>query len=88
MNAHTFPGLKRVSKAKARRLWGNGSTISLCPCNLRPDGAWRPNVDFFPEEQRELAFDQAVREFDWFNCQSRETGYYAAFYVRNPEVTP
>lgn len=86
MNKYSVGSLKRISKAAARKLWGQGHTISLCPNNLRPDGGWRPNVDYFNEEQKTRDFDAVVNEFEYFNCTGTETGKYTAFYLRAPEV--
>jgi hypothetical protein len=82
MNKFTIGNLTRVSKGIARKLWGQNKILSLCPVKLRPDGPWRPNIDVFPEEQKEKEFDKFVNEFEWYNCQLNETGYYTAFYIR------
>ncbi len=86
--------LKRISKAKARKLWGNSRyDISLCPCNLRPGMPWRPNIDVFgaeiakhlasqyEHEQKAASFDTYVNNFEWYNCSDSETGMYTAFYL-------
>ena len=80
MNAHQFGNLTRISKRKARKLWGT-CKIHLCPCNLRPGGPWCPDMPVFPEEQRERDFYKYVRTFEWYNCTGRETGTYTAFYI-------
>ena len=83
MNKHSFPGLTKISKAAARELWGQNKTISLCPAKLRPDGPFRPNMDYFPDQQKQNEFDEVVSSFEWYNCQMNETWFYTAFYVRN-----
>jgi hypothetical protein len=92
MNAIETPRLKRISKAKARKLWGKAD-MSLCPAKLMPDGGWRPNMDVFAKEiatmqsseyehERYSAnFDHYVQNFEWYNCQHNETGTYTAFYL-------
>lgn len=92
MNAMKFGNLTRISKAKARKLWGKRD-ISLCPCNLRPGFPWRPNMDVFATEidaalssewghERKAAdFDAYVRNFEYYNCNDHETGLYTAFYL-------
>ena len=77
---------RRISKAKARKLWGTGPTISLCPVKLRPGGPWQSDIRYFVEEQREREFDRLVNSFVWYNCQHNETGYYPAFYLVTQEV--
>jgi hypothetical protein len=96
MNAMTFRDggktLVRISKAKARKLWGKAD-MSLCPCNLRPGFPWRPNMDVFAveitakqaseyeHERKAVAFDTYVNSFEWYNCNDSETGLYTAFYL-------
>lgn len=82
MNNLSFKTLERISKAKARLLWGKNKTISICPVKLMPDGPWRPNVDYLEEEQKGRGFDAVVNSFIYYNCCWNETGYYPAFYLR------
>ena len=44
MNKFSTARLTRITKAAARKLWGKAD-ISLCPCKLRPDGGFHPNID-------------------------------------------
>jgi len=92
MNAYKIGNLVRISKAKARRLWGKRN-MSLCPVKLRPGFPWRPNIDVFAteiakaqaseyEHERKAAdFDTYVQNFEWYNCTCNETGTYTAFYL-------
>ena len=92
MNKYTFGNLTRISKAKARKLWGKAD-ISLCPSNLRPGFPWRPNIDVFAadiskalaseyaHESEAASFDDYVQNFEWYNCTGNETGKYTAFYL-------
>ncbi len=92
MNKFSTARLTRISKATARKLWGK-KDMSLCPCKLRPDGPWRPNLDIFAAEITEkqkseydfdrarVVFDTFLQNFEWYNCQMNETGYYTAFYL-------
>lgn len=92
MNKYSTARLTRITKAAARKLWGKAD-MSFCPCNLRPDGAWRPNIDIFAAEIKEKLnseyeheknaadFNTYVQNFEWYNCQMNETGYYTAFYL-------
>ena len=34
-----------------------------------------------PQDTERKPFDDVAREFEYYNCQLHETGYYAAFYV-------
>ena len=97
MNSYSTSRLTRISKAKARALWGKENVnISFCPCNLRPDGPWRPNMDIFGKdikkkleseyehENNEAKFENVVKNFEWYNCTGNETGNYTSFYlIRN-----
>ncbi len=92
MNKITTPRLTRISKAKARKLWGKAD-MSLCPAKLMPDGPFRPNCDVFAKdiaeklnsqydhERNAAKFETYVAGFEWYNCQLNETGYYTAFYL-------
>ena len=82
MKKHDFPGLTRVSKAKARRLHAAGISVMFIPCNLRPGYPWFPEVwvDILPSPS--ATFDTAVNAFECYNCYG-SAGRYAAFYVKN-----
>lgn len=92
MNQFSTARLTRITKAAARKLWGK-KDISLCPCKLMPDGPWRPNIDVFAKEiskklnskyeseRHDASFNSVVNNFEWYNCQMNETGYYTAFYL-------
>lgn len=93
MNAYKFGDLVRVSKRKARSLWGKVD-MSLCPCNLRPGGPWRPDMRVFAldiakgltseyeQEQHYVSFDTYIQNFEWYNCSCSETGLYTSFYIK------
>lgn len=68
--------MARISKAQARKLYDNGGTITIVPCNLRP-GAW--GVDINNADGR--TFDAVVNEFAYYNCGYAETGRRPAFYI-------
>lgn len=94
MNKRQFGNLTRISKTAARKSWGKRN-MSLCPCNLRPGFPWRPNIDVFAaeiaekqnsqweHERKQSNFDYFVDNFEYYNCESNETGKYTAFYLIN-----
>lgn len=70
----------RVSKVAARKAFDAGKVVVLCPVRLYPFGSFRPSCMI--DDKQEGTFDALVRNFEWYNCQLNETGYYASFYVR------
>jgi hypothetical protein len=92
MNKYQFGKLVRITKHAARRQWGKRNMV-LCPCNLRPGGPWHPelNVDAkriaealastYEHERKSASFDAYVRNFEWYNCNNKETGLYTSFYT-------
>lgn len=94
MNRYKIGSLIRISKPKARKLWGKRD-MSLCPVNLRPGFPRYPNIDIFAaniatalasqweHERKEADFDIYVRNFEYYNCTCEETGFYTSFYLVN-----
>lgn len=84
----------RITKTEARKRWESNQPIHFCPVKLRPGYPWSPGCTIFPEKYKEenYTFEQAINNFNWYNCQHNETGYYPAFYIEtnldhNAEVT-
>ena len=88
---------KRIDKRQARRAYNDGKTVYLCPCNLRPFGVWRPEIDInktdykkygynepfiFSDGSSEMDFNKRVNYFEFYNCTNTETGIYTAFYIQ------
>lgn len=70
--------MKRITKAKARRMFMQGRTINLLPCRVNLNNEW-----IYPcsiTKTISADFDSAVNSFEYYNC-GRETGYHAAYYV-------
>ncbi len=75
---------ERISKSKARQMFYSGKLLVFCPVNLYPFGGFRPSVVMDISsygEHRDFAW--VVKEFDWYNCNCYETGYYTAFYINS-----
>ena len=84
----------RVSKRTAKNKYVSGHTIVICPCNLRPFGAWHPEAmlnksneykNYTGDEGIEKTFDSLVNSFEYYNCRFNETGKYASFYIHDKE---
>lgn len=71
----------RVSKPCARKIYESGGAICVC--------AWKENPErdgvYDMKKTIDGEFDQMVSEFIYYNCSSRERGYYPAFYIREGE---
>lgn len=83
---------KRVNKATARKLYNQGCTILLLPCNvsesaLDGNNCWVKPVIISVDTCDEMfnKFDRTVREFQYYNCNS-ELGYYPHYYVSEEEI--
>lgn len=72
---------KKVPKNVARQAWNRGEPVVLCPCKLYPFGGFRPSV-IVSKKEWAYAFDDVVKDFQWYNCTLNETGYYASYYVK------
>lgn len=70
--------LKRVQKRTAARLYEQGFTIYMLPCNMRIDNMWMGLYEF--SKQPDETFEKIVNYYEFYNC-NYETGDYAKFYV-------
>lgn len=83
--------IKRVNKSTAFKLFRDGMTIYMIPCNLSP--AYGNGVFLFPvnvEARKGFYIDDLsikndfrniVLSHEYYNCTTSETGYYTSFYV-------
>lgn len=79
----------KISKQEARRRFGNGETIVLCPRKLRPGFPFAPHVTVNGSRWRQETYgnptnselwDRMYNSFCFYNC-SWETGYYPHYYL-------
>lgn len=86
-NGFTF---KRIAKHAAKRAYKNGSTIILCPVNLRPGAPYHFKMTLNRKQRETFIIDEIglendfndyVASFEYYNCNNSETGYYTAFYI-------
>lgn len=77
----------RVRKDVARKLFKEGKTIYLTPSNVvaSDSNMW---IKPYPiNNQRGLkSFDAVVNEFEYYNCNYYELGYYTNFWINEEEV--
>ncbi|MGE8165212.1 hypothetical protein ACQKRQ_34315 [Paraburkholderia sp. NPDC080076] len=79
---------RRVSRTHARKAWDAGQDVVFCPHRLYPFGGWRPSMLANRSGFANRAFDDVVRDFESYNCNCSETGYYASYFVRvEQEIT-
>ena len=74
---------RRITKAMAKKLYNDGKTIVLCPCNLRPFTMWHVEFSINISDDGDVKndFDMRVMHFVHYNCTCNETGRYTAFYT-------
>ena len=70
---------KRIRKDEARRLYDEGIDIYLLPWKVYPDDN-HPWIRPYKMDGR--SFDENVNEFEYYNCNIAELGYYAACYIK------
>jgi len=85
MNKYTFKSgaetFHRISKSAAKKAFQNGELLIMAPCNLIPNGYWKCGLRVQMGNALDKAsFDEYVRNFEWYNCNSNETGLYTSFY--------
>lgn len=77
---------RRINKTEARNRAERGETIGVCACNMNPvNPYWNATMWYHPAEELQAfdgykSFDAFVNAYEYYNC-SRETGYYASYYV-------
>jgi len=74
---------ERISKVKAKQLFNAGKPIVFCPVKLYPFGGFRPSCMIQGDDDPHQEFADYVLQFQWYNCNCYETGYYTAFYVNS-----
>lgn len=83
---------KKVNKAVARKMYNCGLSVFLLPCKcrfipLKEEGFIHPfEINILTCGEVENKFDRSVREFEYYNCNA-ELGYYASYYVKEPDYS-
>lgn len=71
----------RINKTKARNLFNKGTDIMIVPCNVACDYSNVWIQPYMINNQAGRTFDQIINEFEYYNCNDRETGLYTAYYI-------
>lgn len=73
---------RRTDKREARNIYNAGGTVAIISDNFRPFTMW--GIELLINKLMETgarSFDQIIKEYEIYNCVSRETGYHAAYYT-------
>jgi len=85
----TFEGYTKVTRPRAERLFSEGFTLYLLPCNcscrcLVEEHCWIKPVQIRLNDDPDRTFEKLVNSFEYYNC-NREVGRYTHFYYRKAE---
>ena len=76
---------RRITKAKARKLYISGVNIMLVPHKVNPENRW--GIGYIVHKHSEIPeygqywyWDRLIDQFVLSNCQYNELGKYPAFY--------
>jgi hypothetical protein len=74
---------KLDSSHRARTLWESGAkNVAICPCKLRPGRPFRCDMILGQTgDDKARGFKRIVADFEYYNCTTKDAGYYAAFYL-------
>lgn len=86
-------GYVRITKPHARKLHSQGVTVYIQCANFRPVNPWQschamPSAQDMWKEVLPRDFNWYVAQFEIYNCNDRETGLYASFYVAKDDLAP
>lgn len=99
-NPRTGTEYVRISKSKARKIFIQGGTLIVAPCNMRLFTNWggwhlidgyNSEIDYIGDtnksvdEIRNIRFNQIVNSIVYYNCNN-EMGNYPSFYVVKSKV--
>ena len=71
----------RINKTKARRLFYQGKDIYIVPCNVSCDFSNMWILPYKINTTIDFHFDTAINNFEYYNCNDKETGLYPAYYI-------
>ena len=72
--------IKQIQKRTAKKLFNSGKTIFIQSSNFRPFGVWSQCIEVSNKDGD--SFESIVNSFEYYNCNSNETGLYTTFYKR------
>lgn len=75
--------MKQVNKTTARKLYEQGKTVYVMPCNMRFDNMWQSPCPMNKEREADSTdcFDGRIQHFIYYNCDS-ERGKYPCYFVK------
>lgn len=73
---------RRISKAKAKKLYEEGTDILVLPRLVHPENMFGIGVTTSIAYWDHTPWEKFINEFCWYNCQYAEWGTYPAFYER------
>lgn len=83
--------MTRITKARARKMFNNGETITIVPHKVRLNNVWGIGMTLQEDKISNLIHNQTYKTqgFDWavdrytvYNCNF-ENGYYVAYYIED-----
>lgn len=80
LRLRTGEKVRQVNKAQARRAYEEGRTVWLNSCNMKPDNMWQYPCPIAKGEWDGATFDNTVRDYICYNCDS-ERGYYPNYFI-------
>ena len=75
----------RVNKQKAKRLYNQGESVTIIPCNVPLLNLWIGGYTFNIQQTEHREFDKIINSFMFYNC-SYQLGRYPAYYVEESLV--
>lgn len=74
-------GLKQINKTVAKKLFSEGVTVYLHPCNMAFTNKWGTPCPINKNREEGNEFDKIVDSFEMYNC-IQELGKYANFFIK------
>jgi hypothetical protein len=74
-------GYKRINKTIAKKIYDNGNTIYIAPCNARLNGILGYPIAINKDNSDNEDFNIVVNAFIYYNCVN-ELGRYPSYYVK------
>lgn len=73
--------VKQVNKSTAEKLFNQGETLFLLPCNMRVNNMWQSPCPMNKEQSSwGDTFKSMVNSFRYYNCD-KERGLYPIFFA-------
>jgi len=74
--------MEKINKSRARKLYNKGIKIHVVACKVRlENNPWVQPYELSKKENDGSDFDKCINNFEYYNCQYNELGYYSAYYI-------